>query len=82
LNSFPLLPLYYQILGAEFPRFLATLDRDLEAAHAFWNQAVEQAWKSAWRETRAAVGTEARALKALQEGERALYSCIQKEVER
>jgi len=82
LNSFPLLPLYYQILGAEFPRFLAALDRDLEAAKTLWNQAVEQAWKSAWRETRAALGTEARTLKALQEGERTLHSCIKKEVER
>jgi len=80
IDSFPLLPRYYQVLGLDFPAFLARAEEDPEAAYAYWLDAVQNARRAAWRETRAAIGTEARALKAIQEGERTLYSCIKKEV--
>ncbi len=82
VESFPLLPLFYQRLGGEFPRFLVELDGDLESAHGLWREAITRAQREAWQETRNAIGTEARALKALQEGERALLRCLNKEASR
>ena len=69
-RSLPLERLYWHALDGAFPEFLARVgdNTSLET----WRQALTAATRGAWDATRLFLGTEARHLKALAEGERLL----------
>ncbi|WP_448568426.1 type I-E CRISPR-associated protein Cse1/CasA [Thermus sp.] len=69
-RSLPLERLYWHALDGGFPRFLARVRE--EEALALWQEALKRAVLEAWEATRLFLGTEARHLKALAEGERLL----------
>lgn len=68
-NSLPLLSLYWSRLDLDFPDFMGHLGQS--GALDLWRQRIRRAALRAWEETRRFIGTEARYLKALAEGERA-----------
>ncbi|RTI42792.1 type I-E CRISPR-associated protein Cse1/CasA [Thermus scotoductus] len=73
-RSLPLEPLYWHALDGAFPGFLARVGE--KAALELWQEALKRAAREAWGATRLFLGTEARHLKALAEGERALGSLL------
>lgn len=75
-QSIPLERRYWAQLDGVFSEFLTRVGK--EEALLWWTRELEQAARSAWDATRIAVGTEARHLKALAEGERALRALLRK----
>ena len=78
-SSFPALRHYYHRLGAAFPGLLLGLGRDPATAFKTWKGEARKTALAAWNLTRQTLGTEPRALKAVQEGERTLAACLRKE---
>ena len=66
-NSLPLERLYWHALDGAFPRFFARVEE--EASLDLWREALRGAALEAWKATRRFLGTGARHLKALAQGE-------------
>lgn len=73
-RSLPLLRLYWATLDQAFLETLEHLDE--EGVVSRWEASLEGAARRAWQETRRAVGTAGRHLKALTEGERAFVAAL------
>ncbi|WP_460171127.1 type I-E CRISPR-associated protein Cse1/CasA [Thermus sp. FJN-A] len=73
-SSLPLERLYWHALDGAFPGFLARVGE--EASLDLWREALRGAALEAWGATRRFLGTGARHLKALAEGERRLWSLL------
>jgi CRISPR system Cascade subunit CasA len=69
-RSLPLERLYWHALDGAFPGFLARVGE--REALGLWQEALKRAAVEAWAATRLFLGTEARHLKAVAEGERVL----------
>lgn len=69
VDSLPLSPLYWSALDRAFLMFLEHLGE--ENPLIWWKGQVEEAARKAWGAARAAIGTEGRHLRAMQEAERA-----------
>ncbi|WP_232822467.1 type I-E CRISPR-associated protein Cse1/CasA [Thermus sediminis] len=69
-RSLPLERLYWHALDGAFPRFLAQVEK--KDSLELWREELKGAARGAWEATRLFLGTEARHLKALAEGERLL----------
>jgi CRISPR system Cascade subunit CasA len=69
-RSLPLGRLYWHALDGAFPGFLARVGEG--EALGLWQEALKRAAVEAWAATRLFLGTEARHLKAVAEGERVL----------
>ena len=82
LESFPLLPYYWNRLGNAFGAFLEKLDESPDEAWDVWEARVREASEAAWAVTTKTVGTEARQLKAVQEAEKTWRTCLAKEARR
>lgn len=74
VNSLPLLRLYWGGLDLRFPWFLQALTGP--GALDIWRRDLKEAACRAWEETRRFVGTEARHLRALVNGERVFLSAL------
>lgn len=71
VRSLPLHHVYWSVLERAFPEFLERLTlRDVEAAETLWKAAAKRAADDAWKKAADAVGTTARHLRAVAEGER------------
>ncbi|MCL6649911.1 MAG: type I-E CRISPR-associated protein Cse1/CasA, partial [Chloroflexi bacterium] len=71
VDSLPLHRVYWSVLERAFPEFLERLTlRDPEAAMEIWMAATERAAYDAWKKAADSVGTTARHLRAIAEGER------------
>ncbi|WP_457630555.1 type I-E CRISPR-associated protein Cse1/CasA [Oceanithermus sp.] len=79
MESFPLLPHFWNLLGNSFGVYLEMLDSDPDKAWEHWSGRVNAAAAEAWLLTTREVGTEARQLKAIQEAERNWRYCMAKE---
>jgi len=82
LDSFPLLPYYWNRLGNAFSAFLEKLGDDPDGAWTIWETGVRDVSNAAWAVTTKTVGTEARQLKAVQEAEKTWRTCTAKEARR
>ena len=78
-QSFPALRHYYYRLGAAFPNFLLELNQSPDTAFNSWRSQTLETARESWNLTRQTLGTEPRTLKAVQEGERTLATCLRKE---
>ncbi len=78
-KTFPTMRHYYHRLGAAFPGFLLGLGHDPATAFKTWKEEARKTALAAWNLTRQTLGTEPRALKAVQKGERTLAACLRKE---
>ena len=81
-RSLPLEATYWAELDHAFPRYLAALAENPEAAWRLWLESLEIAARQGWEATKASIGTRARNLKALSEGERSFRSCLARYVKK
>jgi CRISPR system Cascade subunit CasA len=78
-ESFPLLRLYWSRLETAFPEFLEALaSKGRDDASAAWSRAVRDAARTSWNATAAAIGSTARHLKAIAEGERIVSQLLRR----